>query len=69
MQMTSNVCLIVIDGWGVPTRKKGDAIHAAATPVMDALTATGYMRVLGQVELTLQDEYCRAWLGRRSSGR
>lgn len=42
-----NACLIVIDGWGVPSEespKDGDAIAAAKTPVMDkfAESATGY---------------------------
>ncbi|KFA62027.1 hypothetical protein S40285_02158 [Stachybotrys chlorohalonatus IBT 40285] len=34
-------CLIVIDGWGIPSEsspKDGDAIAAAETPVMDALS-------------------------------
>ncbi|EAQ83227.1 conserved hypothetical protein [Chaetomium globosum CBS 148.51] len=40
-------CLIVIDGWGIPTEespKNGDAIAAAETPVMDELSksATGF---------------------------
>lgn len=30
-------CLICIDGWGVPTKAKGDAITAASTPVMEGL--------------------------------
>jgi 2,3-bisphosphoglycerate-independent phosphoglycerate mutase len=35
-----NTCLIVIDGWGVSSSPpaKGDAIHAAKTPVMDRLS-------------------------------
>lgn len=33
----SNVCLIVIDGWGISDVKDGNAIHHAKTPVMDAL--------------------------------
>ncbi|KAK1829403.1 BPG-independent [Podospora conica] len=36
-------CLIVIDGWGIPTDespKDGDAIAAAKTPVMDELSAS-----------------------------
>ncbi|KAL8375921.1 hypothetical protein RB595_007167 [Gaeumannomyces hyphopodioides] len=42
-----NACLIVIDGWGVPSKdspKDGDAIAAAETPVMDAFaqSKTGY---------------------------
>ncbi|KAL8289708.1 hypothetical protein RB597_001373 [Gaeumannomyces tritici] len=42
-----NACLIVIDGWGVPSEdspKDGDAIAAAETPVMDAFaqSKTGY---------------------------
>ncbi|AEO59989.1 hypothetical protein MYCTH_2315941 [Thermothelomyces thermophilus ATCC 42464] len=40
-------CLIVIDGWGIPSEdspKDGDAIAAAETPVMDEFSksATGY---------------------------
>lgn len=40
-------CLIVIDGWGIPSEespKNGDAIAAAETPVMDSLSqsATGF---------------------------
>lgn len=40
-------CLIVIDGWGIPSEespKDGDAIAAAETPVMDELSksATGF---------------------------
>ncbi|KAI1370814.1 BPG-independent [Hypoxylon crocopeplum] len=40
-------CLIVIDGWGIPSAespKNGDAIAAAKTPVMDELSksATGF---------------------------
>ncbi|KAK4098662.1 hypothetical protein N658DRAFT_509295 [Parathielavia hyrcaniae] len=40
-------CLIVIDGWGIPSEespKNGDAIAAADTPVMDELSksATGF---------------------------
>jgi len=40
-------CLIVIDGWGIPSEqspKNGDAIAAAETPVMDNLSqsATGF---------------------------
>ncbi|KAK1783322.1 BPG-independent [Copromyces sp. CBS 386.78] len=40
-------CLIVIDGWGIPSEespKNGDAIAAAETPVMDDLSksATGF---------------------------
>ncbi|KAK3346790.1 BPG-independent [Lasiosphaeria hispida] len=36
-------CLIVIDGWGIPSEqspKNGDAIAAAKTPVMDELSAS-----------------------------
>jgi len=33
----SKVCLIVIDGWGVSSEPKGNAILNAKTPVMDAL--------------------------------
>ncbi|KAK0725425.1 BPG-independent [Lasiosphaeris hirsuta] len=36
-------CLIVIDGWGIPSEespKDGDAIAAAKTPVMDELSAS-----------------------------
>ncbi|XP_065919283.1 2,3-bisphosphoglycerate-independent phosphoglycerate mutase-like [Dysidea avara] len=33
----ANVCLIVIDGWGVAEHVKGNAILNAATPVMDEL--------------------------------
>ncbi|KAI1760128.1 BPG-independent [Hypoxylon sp. FL1150] len=36
-------CLIVIDGWGIPSAespKNGDAIAAAKTPVMDELSAS-----------------------------
>jgi 2,3-bisphosphoglycerate-independent phosphoglycerate mutase len=39
-KVTHKSVLIVIDGWGVPgphTRKDGDAIAAAHTPVMDSL--------------------------------
>ncbi|EOO01975.1 putative -bisphosphoglycerate-independent phosphoglycerate mutase protein [Phaeoacremonium minimum UCRPA7] len=42
-----NACLIVIDGWGIPSAespKDGDAIAAAKTPVMDEFSksATGF---------------------------
>jgi 2,3-bisphosphoglycerate-independent phosphoglycerate mutase len=40
--------LIVIDGWGVPgphTRPDGDAIAAAATPVMDSFRDHGYTEI------------------------
>ncbi|KLU84705.1 2,3-bisphosphoglycerate-independent phosphoglycerate mutase [Magnaporthiopsis poae ATCC 64411] len=45
--MPRNACLIVIDGWGIPSKdspKDGDAIAAAETPVMDAFaqSKTGY---------------------------
>lgn len=45
--MPRNACLIVIDGWGIPSEdspKDGDAIAAAETPVMDAFaqSKTGY---------------------------
>lgn len=33
----SKVCLIVIDGWGLTDKTNGNAIHAAQTPIMDAL--------------------------------
>ena len=33
----NQVCLIVIDGWGVSDIKQGNAIANADTPVMDAL--------------------------------
>ncbi|KAI5859888.1 BPG-independent [Durotheca rogersii] len=44
---TQKACLIVIDGWGIPSAespKDGDAIAAAKTPVMDELSKspTGY---------------------------
>lgn len=47
MSPDHNACLIVIDGWGVPSEnspKDGDAITNAQTPVMDgfAQSATGY---------------------------
>ncbi|OIW26501.1 hypothetical protein CONLIGDRAFT_601040 [Coniochaeta ligniaria NRRL 30616] len=47
MAPEQNACLIVIDGWGIPTDqspKDGDAIAAAETPVMDELSksATGF---------------------------
>ncbi|KAI2466928.1 BPG-independent [Annulohypoxylon bovei var. microspora] len=38
---TQKACLIVIDGWGIPSAespKNGDAIAAAKTPVMDELS-------------------------------
>src|SRR5437016_1539976 len=35
------VCLIVIDGWGVSSESEGNAIRAAATPVMDDLAKRG----------------------------
>lgn len=35
--MPGKVCLIVIDGWGVSDQPRGNAIHHAATPVMDEL--------------------------------
>ncbi|KAI1172059.1 metalloenzyme [Nemania sp. FL0916] len=43
-----NVCLIVIDGWGIPNAKsQGDAITNAHTPVMDELSknAAGYTKL------------------------
>jgi 2,3-bisphosphoglycerate-independent phosphoglycerate mutase len=44
------VCLIVIDGWGIPvdeSPKDGDAIAAAETPVMDELSKseTGFTKL------------------------
>eukprot|EP00753_Platysulcus_tardus_P005885 PLAT13743.1.p1 GENE.PLAT13743.1~~PLAT13743.1.p1 ORF type:complete len:561 (+),score=201.95 PLAT13743.1:108-1685(+) len=36
---THKVCLICIDGWGVSKGGEGDAIAAAATPVMDGFAA------------------------------
>jgi 2,3-bisphosphoglycerate-independent phosphoglycerate mutase len=43
-------CLIVIDGWGIPSESsppEGDAIAAAKTPVMDELSAskTGFTQL------------------------
>ncbi|CAK7222290.1 hypothetical protein SBRCBS47491_004815 [Sporothrix bragantina] len=40
-KVEQNACLIVIDGWGIPSAespKDGDAIAAAETPVMDAFS-------------------------------
>ena len=34
---STKVCLVVIDGWGLRTETKGNAILAAETPVMDRL--------------------------------
>lgn len=34
----ANVCLIVIDGWGISKETHGNAIHAADTKVMDGLS-------------------------------
>lgn len=34
----SKVCLIVIDGWGISSDEKGNAIHHSKTPVMDSLS-------------------------------
>lgn len=34
----AKVCLIVIDGWGISTEEKGNAILHAKTPVMDGLS-------------------------------
>ncbi|KAK4131077.1 hypothetical protein BT67DRAFT_169212 [Trichocladium antarcticum] len=47
MAPDNKACLIVIDGWGIPSEespKNGDAIAAAQTPVMDELSqsATGF---------------------------
>ncbi|KAH8880352.1 hypothetical protein GQ53DRAFT_670062 [Thozetella sp. PMI_491] len=47
MAPDQKACLIVIDGWGIPSDespKDGDAIAAAATPVMDAFSqsTTGF---------------------------
>ena len=44
---SQKACLIVIDGWGIPSKdspKDGDAITNAKTPVMDELfgSATGF---------------------------
>uniref|UniRef100_T1IME7 phosphoglycerate mutase (2,3-diphosphoglycerate-independent) n=1 Tax=Strigamia maritima TaxID=126957 RepID=T1IME7_STRMM len=36
--MSTKVCLIVIDGWGISDKKEGNAILNANTPVMDALS-------------------------------
>jgi len=38
-----NVCLIVIDGWGISDKTEGNAIYHAKTPVMDKLcSGDGY---------------------------
>lgn len=47
-------CLIVIDGWGIPTeksRKDGDAILAADTPFMDDFSKEGSKTASGFTEL------------------
>ncbi|XP_066014912.1 2,3-bisphosphoglycerate-independent phosphoglycerate mutase-like isoform X4 [Pocillopora verrucosa] len=36
VQVQKNVCLIVIDGWGISENKEGNAIANATVPVMDA---------------------------------
>jgi len=48
------VCLVVIDGWGIPTEKSpkdGDAIAAAETPVMDGFSAKQSKTAQGYTEL------------------
>lgn len=45
--VSSKCCLIVIDGWGLPSTDdadgKSDAIRAARTPVMDRLQSNGFL--------------------------
>ncbi|XP_063689525.1 2,3-bisphosphoglycerate-independent phosphoglycerate mutase-like [Bolinopsis microptera] len=38
MSSGKEVCLIVIDGWGISENTDGNAIHAARTPVMDEMS-------------------------------
>lgn len=40
-----NVCLIVIDGWGLSEKSEGNAILNAKTPVMDRLIAANSMPI------------------------
>jgi 2,3-bisphosphoglycerate-independent phosphoglycerate mutase len=37
-EMAAKVCLVVIDGWGLSSEEKGNAILHADTPVMDRLS-------------------------------
>ncbi|KAI9653131.1 MAG: hypothetical protein M1831_006215 [Alyxoria varia] len=53
-KVNHKVCLVVIDGWGIPTEKSpknGDAIHEAKTPVMDEFARTGSTITQGYTEL------------------
>lgn len=38
--VAQRVVLVSIDGWGISAEKKGNAILAADTPVMDSLSAS-----------------------------
>lgn len=38
--MTNRAILIILDGWGIGNKSKGDVIHCANTPNMDSLTAS-----------------------------
>jgi 2,3-bisphosphoglycerate-independent phosphoglycerate mutase len=49
-----SLCLVVIDGWGIPSassRPDGDAIAAAETPVMDSFKETNSKTAQGYTEL------------------
>ena len=49
---SSYCCLVVIDGWGVPTKdSKGDAITAAETPHMDGFADPNSKTAQGYAEL------------------
>ncbi|KAK4912385.1 hypothetical protein LTR66_017292, partial [Elasticomyces elasticus] len=54
VKVEQKVCLIVIDGWGIPSEqspKNGDAIAAADTPVMDDFKKDGSKTAQGYTEL------------------
>ena len=36
--MTNRAILIILDGWGIGNKSKGDVIYQANTPNMDKLT-------------------------------
>ncbi|RMD42313.1 hypothetical protein DV735_g2813, partial [Chaetothyriales sp. CBS 134920] len=54
VKVDNRVCLIVIDGWGIPSatsRPDGDAIAAAETPFMDDFKRDGSKTAQGYTEL------------------
>lgn len=44
-KVDNNVCLIVIDGWGLSEEKNGNAILNAETPIMDKLCSGNWIQL------------------------